>query len=218
MERRSDNNSVFIIGGGPSLQGFDFSKLVNKHTIAVNKSFLDVPNLEYFVTVDHSFLRKIDKKALQNNPSTKVFVADLSYNYLRELDGRIVDTRTNTIYRLGGFDMIIKSRRKDGFGLSFDDFRTGKNSGYCALQLAIALCFKRIYLLGIDLCTQSNTHYHEGYNEPKDRFEKKLGEYFTFFKSGLEEIKQKSDVEIFNCSRSSRLNDIIPYKDLEGIL
>ena len=215
---RINPNTAFVIGGGPSLRGFDFSKLANRHTIAVNKSIFDVPNLEYFITVDHSFLGKISRKQIQNNSSTKIFVADLSYPYLQQLDGRIVDTRTNTVYRLGLFDMIIKSRKKDGIGLSFLDFRTGKNSGYCALQLAVVLGFKRIYLLGFDLLAKNSSHYHGGYGEPKNRFKKKLEEYFSYFSQGLVDLKSKSSIEVFSCSKESRLNSIIPYVDPGAVL
>jgi len=213
MKERRDNTSAFVIGGGPSLQGFDFSKLSNRHTIGVNKSFLSLPDLEYFITVDFTFFNKINRKLYKKHPAKKFFVADLSYSYLKEIDGRIVDTRFNLVYRLNDFDTIIKSRRKDGLGLSYDDFRTGKNSGYCALQLAIVLGFRKIYLLGFDLCTNNSTHYHNGYGESISNFNKKLNEYFLFFESGLADIKKKSDVKIFSCSKISLLNNIIPYVD-----
>jgi hypothetical protein len=214
---RRDNNSAFVIGGGPSLQGFDFSKLSNRHTIGVNKSFLSLPDLEYFITVDFTFFKKIDKNLYKNHPANKFFVVDLSYPYLKEIDGRIVDIRSNLVYRLDDFDVVVKSRRKDGLGLSYDDFRTGKNSGYCALQLAIVLGFRKVYLLGFDLCTNNSTHYHGGYGESISNFNKKLKEYFSFFEGGLTDIQKKSDVQIFSCSKISLLNSIIPYVDIGEI-
>ena len=50
---------VFIVGGGTRLSGFDFNKLKNKNVIAVNKSICYVPNANYFITMDYTFLRKV---------------------------------------------------------------------------------------------------------------------------------------------------------------
>lgn len=218
MRGTTDHDSVFVIGGGPCLKDFDFSKLADKHTIAVNKAILSVPNLEYFISVDFTFLNKIDKNKVRSCPATKIFVADLSYSFLKEMDGRIVDTRFNLVYKLQDFDTIIKCRKQSGMGLTLKDFRTGKNSGFCALQLAVALGFKTIYLLGMTLRTTDQTHFHGGYGESKEKFDKKLEEYFSFFKNGLLELRSKSDIEVISCSSNSRLNSIIPFKDVSGVL
>lgn len=218
MIRSTIHDKIFVIGGGPSLAGFDFTRLTNAHTIAVNKSFLSVPNLDYFISVDFTFLQKINRNQFKTLSATKIFVADLSYPFLKEVDGRIMDTRFNLIYRLGDYDMIVKSRKKEGMGLTFKDFRTGKNSGFCALQLAVILGFKKIYLLGMDLCSSSSTHYHNGYGEEKKQFNKKLEEYFIFFEKGLSELRDKSDVEVFSCSKKSKLNSIIPFCDVNGVV
>lgn len=219
MSSIMDHDSVFVIGGGTSLQNFDFSKLTNKCTIAVNKAILDVPNLDYFISVDFTFLNKIDKNKVKSCPATKIFVADLSYPFLQEKEGSIVDTRFNLVYKLQDFDTIIKCRKQSGMGITLKDFRTGKNSGFCALQLAVALGFRKIYLLGIDLVSGINTHYHGGYGETKNKFNRKLDEYFNFFKAGIEELKTyPNPPEIYSCSQFSKLNRLIPFVGLSEIL
>ena len=52
-------DEVFIVGGGSSLSGFDFQKLKNRDTIAINMSALDVPNPTYCITADSGIFRKI---------------------------------------------------------------------------------------------------------------------------------------------------------------
>lgn len=211
---------VYIIGGGPSLKKFDFELLSEKDTIVVNKSILDIPNANYFVTVDYTFLRKVGSPKLGGDTVAKVFVACLHFDYMCEEEGIITDSRTGMKYDLSAFDVIIKSRRADGIGYSLGDFRNGLNSGYCALQLAVILGYKKINLLGIDLQVDSNqaeliTHYHGGYGQDPYKFAMKLEEYYVHFVGGLQRLKDETDIEVVSLSPTSRLNEVIPYRELK---
>jgi hypothetical protein len=212
---------VFIVGGGSSLTGFDFSKLKGHHTIVVNKSIFDVPQANYFITIDYTFLRKIDLVKFNQIDTAKVFVINFANNYIKEVSGRIIDTRWNLPYDLKPFDVIIKSRSINGFGNTFGDFRNGCNSGFCALQLAILLRYTKINLLGFDLTiNQEKIHYHTGYSgTTKSQFVSKLDEYYKFFEGGLIQLKeQNSEIKVVSCSPISRLNSIIDYVPIEKIL
>lgn len=206
------NNEIYIIGGGSSLTDFDFSKLENKTTITVNKGLAYVPNLNYFVTMDFTALRKIP--AIEGSNATKIFIANLAEPCLQEMNGQIIDVRFNLIYKLEDFDMIIKSRNKNGIGFSFNDFRNGENSGFCALQLAILLGYKNIYLLGIDLDTvKESTHFHHGYNQNIKKFKQNLEAYYKNFVIGIKELKiKKPEIKVISCSQISKLNRVIPYE------
>ena len=207
---------VYIIGGGTSLKGFDFNKLKDKTTIAVNKSCLTVPNLDYFITMDFTALKKIGMELVAPYIGTRIFIANFSKPYLREINGQIIDTRFNLVYTLNDFTMMIKSWVEEGIGFYFWDFRSGNNSGYCALQFAILMGFNPIYLLGIDLVTLEGTHFHGGYGESKESFQKKLDSYYQYFVQGIKELKEKKpEIKIYSCSKISRLNNIIEYKELK---
>lgn len=214
------SKECFIIGGGTSLQNFDFSKLDGKEVIAVNKSILNYPKAKYFVTIDHSFLHKIDKsiKTLKQSDATKIFVANFVPEYMIEKNGQIIDTRWNLVYNLKLFDMIIKSKRLDGFGETFNDFRHGNNSGYCAIQLALLLGYTTINLFGFDLVTTHITHYHYGYGESKESFDKKLEQYYITLRRALLEIRiNYPDINVYSWSSISRLNSILLQKDLNSL-
>jgi len=215
MKKEENSKRVFVIGGGHSLSDFDFTKLANEDTIVTNKSILDVPFPNYFITIDYTFLKKIGADCFKQINTTKLFVANFGCSTLKEKNGQIVDTKFNLKYHLDSFDKVIKSYRSDGIGFSFDDFRNGTNSGYCALQLAVILGYKEIYLLGMDLNTTNKTHYHGGYGQSHKVFNEKLEKYFQLFKVGLLELQSCSDVEVFSCSSNSRLNSIIPYHNLK---
>lgn len=210
----NNRDEILIVGGGYSLQNFDFNKLKDKTTIAVNKSASYIPNLDYFITMDFTALKKI--KSIKNILATKIFVANLSVPYLQEVDGRIVDTRFNLVYKLEDFDIVIKSRNKETFAWQWKNFSHGANSGYCALQLAILLGYKNIYLLGIDLISGKETHFHNGYGESKEGFNKKLEQYYNYFYNSLIILKETiTDVNIVSCSPVSKLNNILRYEELK---
>ncbi len=212
----------FVVGGGPSLAGFDFQKLAKKDTICVNKSIFEVPNPTYFITTDYSFLSKLgsQKKQFEQIKTHKIFVVDTSGDSsVKKSDGQFVDTRFNLQYNLTMFDQVIQATAKSGFGYSVNDFRTGINSGYCAVQLAVVLGYEVIYVLGIDLLTGSNkTHFHEGYGETIPKFNRKLERYWKYFESGLGQLRKDGRVQIFNCSLTSRLNSVLLTIDVESVL
>ncbi len=209
------NNSVYIIGGGYSLKGFDFNKLKDKTTIAVNKSCKTVPNLNYFITMDFTALKKIGYDIIAPYLGTTIFIANFTKPYLKEQNGHIIDTRFGLIYKLNEFNMIIKSWGEKGMGFEFRDFYNGNNSGFCALQLAILLGYTEINLLGIDLVIDKETHWHGGYGEAKESFKKKLDEYYKNFIFGLTELKEKRpNIKVYSYSKISRLNNILEYKKL----
>lgn len=224
MTEMVSGRECFIVGGGPSLKDFDFKLLAGKEVIVVNKSIVDVPGAKYFVTVDYTFLRKVNFSVLLTSKVSKVFVACLHFPYMVEQKGMIVDTRTNLVYDLSDFDVIVKSRKAEGIGRSFFDFRNGYNSGFCALQLAVILGYKKINLLGFDLCIDKHcgehvlTHYHGGYGQGVDKFETNLWRYLKCFLMGLNQLKRETNIEVVSLSQMSKLNDVIPYKEIGEVL
>ncbi|MHA2023966.1 MAG: hypothetical protein ACTSWQ_09930 [Candidatus Thorarchaeota archaeon] len=222
MAKMVSGRECFIVGGGPSLKGFDFNLLVGKEVIVVNKAIIHVPGAKYFVTVDYTFLRKVNFSKLLTPSISKVFIACLHFDYIVEKGGMIVDTRSNTVYDLSDFDVVVKSRQAEGFGYRFFDFRNGYNSGYCALQLAVILGYKRINLLGFDLQVVKDqgpvfTHYHGGYGQNVNKFETCLEKYLRCFLTGLDQLNRETDVKVISLSPISKLNEVIPYKEVEEV-
>lgn len=149
----------FLIGGGPSLRGFDFSKLRGELVIGINRAFefLD-PALVF--SVDRRLLAqwilpgKLGedvKKRWGQILATKVWLRDVIKDYPEEV--YIIDTH---------FRERFTPCLHEGFG------RTN-NSGFGALSLACALGAKDIYLLGYDQkgnpATGRQEWFHSGYPE-----------------------------------------------------
>lgn len=219
MNATIGSNEVFIVGGGSSLANFNFNLLADKETIVVNKAILDVPNPKNFITVDYTFIRKVGRNWLASQPVSKFFVVDMTYPFMKKIDNKYVDTRVNLVYEnLDIFDIVVEAHKQKGIGYRFNDFRTGINSGYCALQLAVMLGYKKIYLMGFDLCTGLTTHYHYGYGESREKFNRKLSIYLKYFVFGLKQLQAKTNIQVFSCSKISNLNDTIPYVSVSHLL
>tara|TARA_R110001599_G_scaffold236496_1_gene435732 strand:- start:1176 stop:2693 length:1518 start_codon:yes stop_codon:yes gene_type:complete len=203
----NDSEICFVVGGGPSLNGFDFTQLNGFDTIAVNKSVEYIPNPTYFITTDYSYFVKasLPIERIKQKSKNTYFVANMTHDYMSFQNGRIVDTRRNFIYNdLYQYTGVIESNNVDGFGSSLAEFSNGGNSGHCGIQLALLLGYKKIYLLGFDLNSEGQTHFHQSYREiDQASFKNRVNDYGITLNNAL--ANYKGSQEIINLSNSSIL-------------
>ena len=213
----------FVVGGGPSLNGFDFTQLNGFDTIAINKAVEYIPNPTYFVTTDYSYFVKaslpIDQIKLKVQKS--YFVANMSHSYMEMKGGQIIDTRRNFVYEdLHHYDGVILSNHSSGFSSTINEFSNGENSGHCGIQLALLLGYKKIYLLGFDLNEEGQTHFHQSYREVDQKsFKRRVGGYGKTLVDSL--VRYKGNQQIINLSSSSILVDhplIIKTENVREVL
>ncbi len=213
MSERVRDNEVFIVGAGTSLKGFHFHQLADKDTIAVNVAAFDVPNPTYCITGDSGMFRKVQEGYFKGIETTWVMILQPWHSVMKREGGKLIHNRSGFVYDVFCMDILIKSSGLEGIGFSFNDFRTGYNSGFCALQLAVLLGYKKIYLLGIDLCKGlQKTHYHDRYGKNKKIPDGELDKFYKNFVLALDIIKKETDIEVISCSSISRLNEYIPYQ------
>lgn len=180
-ERTSDR--VFIFGGGPSIRRANFDDYTGEDTIAVNKSIERISSATIFLTMDYTFFKKTNLSIDQINRKCKhsFFVVNTKHSYIQEENGTYVDKRSGLVYEnLKSMSGVINSNTVShpAFGTSLETFAHGNNSGYAALQLAILMGYKEIYLLGFDYgIDPTRTHYHDGYNNNRDAFNRTLMNY-----------------------------------------
>jgi hypothetical protein len=138
-----EGQDAFIIGGGNSLKDFDFSVLKNRNTIGCNDAFrLGADVCRVCLFGDASWFHKT-RDALGPYEGAVFHVAPS----LEKLN----------------FEPKITALRRRGKGLH-DEECIGWNfsTGACAVNFAINLGAKRIFLLGIDLAlTGGKSHWHE---------------------------------------------------------
>ncbi len=210
-------DSIFIVGGGPSLSGVDFNLFNGRDTIAINASICDVPTPKYFITMDNTFFNKINISILINSHAKKIFVANFASNQLKLINNKIIDIKRNVEYKTELCSQIIISNRLSGFGTTLKDFSNGNNSGFCALQYALLLGYKNIYLCGIDLKTEPQAHYHNKYAK-SPKITQQINSFSDNFMDSIRNYKELfPNSTIFNCSRISILNNLLEYKDLNKL-
>lgn len=182
----------FIMGGGPSLRGFDFSQLKGEKIIVINRAFEVCPFADIMFSMDNRFYNWLVRGQLPG--SLEKFMAFKGLKVWLEV--------SNNSYHHGIYYVV--GLPTDGIPYSLKaGIYHGNHSGYGALQLALVLGAGPIYLLGYDMKHQGTaTHFHSGYPS-------RQGAHTLFsFKSGLERLApmiRKAGRKVINLNPDSAL-------------
>lgn len=133
---------AYLIGGGPSLSGFDFQRLRDKKVIGCNDAFRLGPEIvDICLFCDASFFHS-HKWELEKWP------------------GRMV-TNAPTLLELNCPWLLQMKRQKDGL-TEGETLGFNLSTGASAINLALALGSRRIFLLGYDLSRSNagDSHWH----------------------------------------------------------
>lgn len=136
-----EGQDSFLIGGGHSLYGFDFKRLIGKNTIGCNDAFRLGPEIVKFcIFGDGAFFQK-NKWVMQKSGLRYVSNSPTLFNF-----------------KLPWIHLM----HRESHGL-WDGDKLGWNAstGAAAINLAISLGSKRIYLLGYDMnLVRGKSHWH----------------------------------------------------------
>ena len=186
IEKIWTNETVYIIGGGPSLKGFDWNRLKGKKVIAINRAYEVMPNADALYWTDSRFYRWF-KNDINNLNTLKVTCRPFN-----GIPNDVVLLKANSA-------MILDMRP--------DSISHGNNSGYGAINLAAKLGAKKIYLLGYDMNSEgNNTHWHSGYESRHNH--SIYNKMMRYFESLPAELK-KHGIEVYNANPQSKL-DVFP--------
>lgn len=179
---------AFLIGGGASLKGFDFSLLKGQHTIGINHAFrLGKEIIEICFFGDATFL----------------------HHAIREMNsfgGRVV-TCAPTLQAFQ-VNWLEKVNREDQ-GLHREALGWNLNSGAAAINLAILLGATTIYLLGFDCqLNDSRSHWHDKAKVITE--EASFQRFMRGFANVKSDLYKFPDVKIFNVSDGTSRLDIFP--------
>lgn len=200
-----DSNSwagrrCFIIGGGESLKGFDFTRLKGELTIGINKSFEKCPDATVNYSMDSTFYDQMKKGDYDAISGGDLWAKWLSFKgirvFLTPMEIKEYGKEVYLVKRL--FDFKVSRNLQDGI-------HGGRNSGFGAIMLAVALGASTIYLLGYDMKAKVSSHWHSGYpGRDLAEFNTKLAEFRQEIQSVLPWISQLG-VEVVNLSPDSEL-------------
>jgi len=160
---------ALIIGSGPSLTGFDFTRLPPAVRFGANKSAW-LADCDVFVTIDHNFHRNMRAE-------------------IEAFTGERIVARAQDEH-IPGVTYVKHGR---GELLSDDpEILHGYNSGYAAMNLAYQRGYKRIGLLGFDFkWTDGRSHFHDGYAWQNKDTPKYLSRWVVAFDRCLPQLAAK---------------------------
>lgn len=178
----------FIIGGGPSLRGFDFESLLGLRCMAINVAFKDVPWADVAYLGD---ARLIDRLA---------YDADWSrFNGMRY-------TRSQE-FELAGPLYFNVLQRAETWQRDLRGVVSLGNSGLSGLNLAEQLGWSPIFLLGFDCGGYTESGRMANYHKRYPRRWLKNGELLTKkFTDGFREVFADITAEVYNCNPASELD------------
>jgi len=196
-DRSWKGKACFIVGGGPSLEDFDWSLLQGRRVIGVNRVYEKFDPTIIF-SMDTRFLRWI----INGNYGPEVaekFVASKAYKiwlctYNCTLPKEIFILHVWKNYSRGF--RAFPATMREGIG-------HGNNSGYGALNLAACLGASPIYLLGFDMkYADKKTHWHEGHPVPHRA--NTVQRFMQYFKMAAIKTKEMG-IEVINLNPASAL-------------
>ncbi len=138
---------AYVIGGGPSLKGFDTSLLDGKHIVAVNNAYRLFPDAEVLYFMDAVWYNWHAVELID----FKGFI----YTTARQLKDK---------HRV----KFLNHGQRKGIDDRTDYLSKGTSSGYGGIGVAIAYGVKELILLGFDMCRDKdgNHNYHDDHRRP----------------------------------------------------
>jgi len=205
-----------ILGGGPSLRGFDFRVLDGMHTIGINKMFQLYPS-EVHYSMDHTFFEMVE---LNRKPSQDHY--RLHQDWVRYDGIKVFMRAQRQVFNENVYYVNDLGKKAISFDLKEGIYKTN-NSGGGALMLAVALGCTEIGLLGYDFKVVENgktvtTHCHDGYDHGTIR---SLLRNLENFRNCIEEIGPcllKMGISVYNLNPDSALQcfEKISWKDFQS--
>jgi glycosyltransferase involved in cell wall biosynthesis len=199
------NEPCIVVGAGPSLKGFDFSRLKNIHSIGINHVIEDYSDFDWFLFLDQRFLKKT------------------TYD-LKKYKGKIFCQ--NTCFVHPGTDTVkfktIKHRKEIDLDIA-KGLYNGCLSGLAALHLALISGANPIYLIGIDCGggVYYDFHYKKDYTgatRSQERWQKYRGtaNYFKKFSKWKNRVINLSDISNIKIFKKKNISEVLVLNPKKG--
>lgn len=173
-----EGQDAFLVGGGPSLRSFDFNLLKERNTIGCNDAFRlgkDVIQICLFSDAPWFHSNKWELESFGGRVvSTSFKLKDLKIPWMQRMD------------RIG-------NGIAEGSTVSLN-----YSTGASAINLAVTLGAKRIYLLGYDLSRGADGKSHWHRHERKPTSDTAFQRFIKGFSQLDSALKQYPEVKVFN--------------------
>lgn len=201
----------FIIGGSPSLDLLDLTKLNNEYTFTVNRGYkLQEKGLKH--STYHLFA---DKNLVEQDKVMNDFPQDFCKKFFVNANLEFPDEKFDTTY----FTISLMKAKKFTSDLT-QDLTEGYTVVHHAIQIAYYMGFDKIYLIGIDIdFSNVQGHAYEEFDSEKERqislsikeenvMLKYIGYAADFLQSNNRKIYNASPMGAVNCMPRVKYEDL----------
>lgn len=203
VERVWEGRTVVCIGSGPSLKSEAVELTREQIVIAINDMYLLAPWSSIVYFADHKWWQWHSEGIEKVWPWIR-FSAEEVKRAFAEFKGQKVTIQHQPM--ASGPDIYaLRNDGAEGLCLKPDGIRTGMNSGYQAVNLAILAGAKKVLLLGYDFKFEGERgHSHNGHKNrmPAEAYANYAKKFATMAKD-----LRKLNVEIVNCNHNSALRE-----------
>jgi glycosyltransferase involved in cell wall biosynthesis len=192
------NEPCIVVGSGPSLKDFDFSRLNKIHSIGINHVIEDYDGFEWFLFLDQRFLNRT------------------SYN-MRNYKGKVFCQNTCRPYPFMNA-VLYKTRKHLNKSIDLDIHKglyNGMLSGVAALHLALISGANPIYIIGMDCGggAANDYHYKKTYTGAMPTLKKwekykKTARFFEKFRPWKNRIVNLSPISTIKTFQKKDINQI----------
>jgi hypothetical protein len=205
----------FLIGGGPSLKGFDWARLHGELVIGINRAF---------EVIDPAILYSMDIGCFyawantgQLPPSASMTSTQLTERYKSLKATRVMQLGKDQDRLDAGIYGIDTDSNVGGNPSLARGILPNTNSGYGALALAIAMGASEIYLLGYDMGAGTDSPkqswWHDGYATVQGSIVYKR--MLVDFDHSAEEFKQRARIVNLNPASNLRHFEFGNIEDIQ---
>lgn len=216
----------FVIGNGPSLTANDLECLKNEYTFAFNRIYYIFDQTEwrptFYCTQDDKIVRNSIQE-IKNKIETPFIFAPINLKWYYGLE-------LNTEYYFCQRQAVSETEYPKFCEDIPHEIGVGNTVAYTAMQLAVYMGFKKIYLLGVDhsfhvsqdkcgniiVDPTAKDYFCSEYNKDKDElFIPKL-DISTLSYMAAQKYAETHDVKIYNVTRGGKL-EVFPRVDFDRI-
>lgn len=193
--------TVFCLAPGPSLSASDVAAVTGRGiVIAIGDA--------YQIALQADVLYHTDVRWWLHRPEALTFAG-------RKVS---IDHVTWDAARRARFSCveILRHTGKDGIETDATGLRSGQNSGYAALNLAVHYRPRQIVLLGYDLQRDGTRKHFHGQTPPPLNLQSPYGQFLEAFQAAVAPL-QALGIAVINCSRRTALR-CFPCRPLEDVL
>lgn len=181
-----DGATVFLLGGGPSLQDFDVECLRGRRVMAINTSAYLCPWAEFLYFTDNNWFDD-NRPLVEAWPGTVITGS-------RVAKGKLPDKL-----------LRIEVVNRPDFPHGERTLKFGRSSGHTAISLSISMGASRVVLLGYDMQrVDGRSHYHDVYGTEDDKL---FSHDFVPAFTGWNDAALRAGAEVINCTPGSALTE-----------